>query len=234
MILAINSSTLQYGIALVSEKGSLISEYLSPREEKGFTGFMPALNALADSSNILMSDIKAIAVAIGPGSFTGLRVGLSAAKGFACGLDIPIMGISGTEALAFQTAPSSLPVCSMIASRKGEVFYAIFTRDRENRLTRHDDDRSVKIGSICAIVKGPHLFIGSDYATQAEIIRDLLNDSSKLALEEAWCLRASSVGFLGLQRFKSGDFDDIREIVPGYISPPDIRPNPWNNLKNIV
>ncbi len=234
MILAINSSTLQHGIAFIADDGSVISEYISPEEEKGFTGFMPALDALFVSSGIDRKEISAIAVAIGPGSFTGLRVGLSAAKGLAYGLNVPVIGISGTKALASQVSPAELKICSMITSRKGEVFYALFSQDDQGGLIRFNDDTSVNLRHLGESVKGPSIFIGNDYLAQAGIIKEVLGDRAELAPANAWCLKASSVGMLGLKRFRKGDFDNIRDIAPSYLQPPDIRPDPRQSAKKTV
>lgn len=225
MILAINSSTLQYGIAVLSEDGAVITEHLSSLDEKGFTGFMPAMDSMLIRSSVSFDDINSVAVAIGPGSFTGLRVGLSAAKGFACGLDIPVIGVSGTEALASQAETGDLKICSMITSRKGEVFSAFFTKDTGDQLTRLQDDMSFTLQHLADSIDGPHLLIGNDYGTQAGIFMNMPGNMVVPAPENEWVLKASSVGKLGLKRFHEGDFDNIRDIVPSYLRPPDVRPS---------
>jgi tRNA threonylcarbamoyladenosine biosynthesis protein TsaB len=232
MILAINSSTFRYGIAILTEKGSVITEHISPSGEQGFTGFMPFLDSLFVTSGIDCRDIKAVIVAIGPGSFTGLRVGLSAAKGLAHGLDIPIIGVSSTEALATQISSTKMKICSMITSRKDEVFYAVFYRDENHLLIRLHDDTSIKLRQLAGSVKSPQLFIGNNYRAQVDIIKELSGDIAAFAPEDIWCLKPSSIGILGLRRFQKGDFDDIRDIVPSYLRPPDIRPNPYQTLKS--
>jgi tRNA threonylcarbamoyladenosine biosynthesis protein TsaB len=82
MILAINSSTAQYSIALLRLDGLIAGEYMVIPKGNTFTGFIPAIDMLLASTGYNAADIKAVAAARGPGSFTGLRVGLSAARGF--------------------------------------------------------------------------------------------------------------------------------------------------------
>lgn len=233
MILAINSSTLRYGIAILTEKGSVITEYISPHEEKGFTGFMPVLDSLFVTSGIDHRNIKAVIAAIGPGSFTGLRVGISAAKGLAYGLKIPIIGVSSTEALASQVHSTHLKICSIITSRRDEVFYAVFYRDSNQELIRLHDDASIKIRELTGSVKGHHIFIGNDYGSQAGIIKGLSGDVALLAPANIWRLKPSSVGMLGIRRFRNGDFDNIRDIIPTYLRPPDIRPNADHSVDRV-
>ena len=90
MIFAVNTSTKLFSVALMNEDGSIRAEYLISPGSKNFTGFMPAVHSLFSSSQIDIRDVKALIVAIGPGSFTGLRVGLSMVKGMAQGLQIGI------------------------------------------------------------------------------------------------------------------------------------------------
>ena len=223
MILAINSSTLQYSIALLSEDGITIAEHLILPDANGFTGFMPAADLLLKSSGTESGDIKCISVATGPGSFTGLRVGLSAAKGIAYSLGIPVIGISGIEALASGFSHSEKDIISIVASRRDEVFYGLFQRNGEN-LVRKSEDRSIRLTDISDLVREPTLIIGNDYVKQKNVICESGNLNITYAPREQWVLRASSVGALGLKRFRENDFDDIRDMVPSYLRPPDIRP----------
>ena len=224
MILAINTSTSQYGLALMQKRGTVLAEYLISSGTKNFGGFMPALASLITSSGTLKEDLEAIIVAIGPGSFTGLRVGLSAAKGIAQGLRIPVIGVSSLEAMANQLTHVYLPVCAIISSRRGEVNIAYFNWDKKEGMIREGDDASIKFSNISAIVHGPTLFIGNDMDNQGGAIKEALGEDAFLAPPHLWGLRASSIGILGLKRFHDGDFDDIRDLVPVYLRPPDIRP----------
>lgn len=224
MILAINSSTLQYSIAILSEEGITIAEHLLMPDANGFTGFMPAADLLLKSSGTEPGDIKCVAVATGPGSFTGLRVGLSAAKGMAYSLGIPIIGISGIEALAAGFLYYEKDIFSMVTSRRDEVFYGLFQRNGEN-LERISEDRSIRLTDVSGLIREPTIIIGNDYVKQKSVICKPGNRNITFAPKEQWILRASAVGALGLKRFSDDDFDDIRDMVPRYLRPPDIRPS---------
>ena len=230
MILAINSSTTQFGVALIREKGTVSAEYMTSSADRNFSGFMPALDSLLMSSGITPKDLTAVVTATGPGSFTGLRVGLAAAKGIVHGLDIPLIGVSSLEAMANQIHYISHPLCVMISSRKAEVFTAMFKWNDDQRMTRDSEDTSIKLEDLGAIIKGPTIFLGNDFDTQGIFIEKSLGDKAILAPPYLWGLRASSVGILGLKRFKDRDFDNVRDLVPQYLRPPDIRPNPYNNI----
>ena len=227
MILAINTSTFQLGLALLKEEGTLIAEVLLSAGTKHFGGLMPSLHFLLTSSGAKLADLQAVVVATGPGSYTGLRVGLSASMGLCHSLKIPIIGISSLAALASRRLFTDLPISSLLDSRRGEFFMAQFLWRDEHELVRKQKDRSVKVEELASYVHGPTVFIGNDFASQASVIRRFFSTEAHLAPSHLWNLKASSVAFLGLKRYIAGDFDDPYTLNPVYLRPPDIRPNPF-------
>jgi tRNA threonylcarbamoyladenosine biosynthesis protein TsaB len=231
MLLAINTSTLQFGLALMRSDGTVLAEHFMSRERGRYGTFMTALDFLFSASNTQPHDLTALSVALGPGSFTGLRVGLSAAKGICHALDIPIMGISSLEALASQLPLADLPVVPVLHSRKAELFAAQFVGENDHQLTRTKGDISLKAEELSKVFKEPALFIGNDFPNQGPLLRKALGPCAHLAPAHMWNLKASSVGFLGLIRLRSQDFDDLQAISPIYLRPPEIRPNPFPVLE---
>jgi tRNA threonylcarbamoyladenosine biosynthesis protein TsaB len=227
MIFAVNTSTKQFSVALMNEDGTILAEYSISPGSKNFTGFMPAIHSLFSSSHTDVRDLRALIVAIGPGSFTGLRVGLSMAKGMAQGLNIGIIGVSSLEAMASQLPLISSPICTMIDSRKGEVFAALFRWGEDYQMVRIREDISLKITDVASIIEGTTLFLGTDYKNHGHLIKEALGPQAILAPAHVWGLKASSVGSLGLKRFLANDFDDIQDLIPRYLRPPDIRSNPF-------
>lgn len=232
MILAINTSTMQFSLALMEVQGNILSEHLISPGAKNFNGFMPAVHSLFASSKAEMNDVEAIAVAVGPGSFTGLRVGLAFAKGMAQGLQIPIIGVSSLEAMAAQLPFADRPVCSMITSRKGEIFIATFSWSDEREMVRTSEDIALRMEEITSVITGPTYFLGNDFSGQGREMERLLGDMAILAPLHLWSLRASAVGTLGLKRFIDHEFDDLQALVPSYLRPPDIRPSPYSPLSD--
>lgn len=226
MILAINTSTPQFSIALVEWGGPLRAEVILAPGSKKFGDLMPTMHALLKASGTTLQELKGMAVALGPGSFTGLRVGLSMAKGLCHGLGIPIVGVSSMEALAGQVPHAKIPLCPVLTSRRGEIFAALFEWSTDGNLTAIRQIRSLKFENLSTFVDGRTLFIGNDYRTQGDLIRSHLGDRAVLAPPALWNLRASSVGSIGLERHRAGRFDDPETLAPTYLRPPDIRPNP--------
>lgn len=214
-------------MALMKEEGSIFSELYMASGSKNFRRFMPGIHFLLSNAKVDTKEIKAIIVATGPGSFTGLRVGLSEAKGMAQGLKIPLIGVSSLEAMAAQLPYAKRPVCPIIDSRKGEVFTALFSWGADQRMIRTQQDTCLKIEDLPSVIAKPTLFVGNDFNRQAHLIREVLGRKGELAPPHLWNLKASTVGTLGLKRFLTHDFDDLQELVPTYLRPPDIRPNPF-------
>lgn len=222
MILAINSSTAQYSIALITGDGIIAAEYMVIPKGNTFTGFIPAIDMLLSSTGYDTSSLKAVAAAKGPGSFTGLRVGLSAAKGIAYSRNIPLIAISSLDAIASPLSFTGMPVCAMIASRRDEVFYALYNKDSDD-LVRKSDIVSKRISDIGLMINEPTVVVGNDYIKQKGRVMESDNRMITFAGEVHWNLRASSVGLLALTRFRNNDFDNLTDVVPDYVAAPDIR-----------
>ena len=230
MLLAINTSTLQFALALLAEDGTLLTEHLMSEGKGHFGSLMPTLDLILTASESTIRDVTCISVATGPGSFTGLRVGLSLAKGLCHALNIPIVGISSLEAMAGQLPYADLPVVPILHSRKGEVFTARFTWNDDRHLTRDGEDIWVKFDDFPFLFQEATLFVGNDYGNQGPLLKELLGDRALLAPAHCWNLKASSIGSLALHKFLNNDLDDPNTVNPRYLRPPDIRPNPFSLL----
>jgi len=207
--------------------GELHAECILSTPHKHFGELFPTLDFLLDSSQKSLADIRAVAVATGPGSFTGLRVGFSMAKGICHGLHLPLIGISTLEALANQLPCPDLPVTSMVDSRRGEVFVARFLWDAPSRgMNRVMEDRCVKFEDLPRMCGEATVLIGNNFSKQAPILHKILGNKVFFAPEDKWHVRAATIGILGLQRFKRGEADILEHLSPQYFRPPDIRPNP--------
>jgi tRNA threonylcarbamoyladenosine biosynthesis protein TsaB len=147
LILAIESSAKPVSVAVYQKAahGKLLGQYFQ------YTGFSHSRTLLTMTESLLKnleikpSDIGLIAVAKGPGSFTGVRIGVSAVKGLAWGLDIPVCGVSTLEAMAYQTHtnPDTL-ICPVMDARRNQVYNALF-RWHEGKPERLSEDRAISI-----------------------------------------------------------------------------------------
>lgn len=232
MILSINTSALQFALALSEVDGTLLTEHTMPAGKGRFGKLMPTLDFILKGGNFPVREVACVAAATGPGSFTGLRVGLSLAKGLCHALGVPGIGVSSLEAMANQLPYTDLPIIPILHSKKGEVFTARFTWNNEGQLIREEGDAGLKFDLFPSLFREPSLFVGNDYGTQAPLLKSLLGPSVRLAPPALWGCRASSVGSMALERFLVNDFDDPFQLNPVYLRPPDIRANPFSPLSS--
>lgn len=223
MILSLNTSTSPFSVAVVKEDGSLVAEILVTPPSKGFGAFMPSLHQLLQSAGVTLRDLKAVAVATGPGSFTGLRVGLAAAKGICHGLSIPAVGVSSLEALAVQCPFTPLPVCPVIDSRKGEVFTAVFQILEGGEMSKVRNETCLRLNALSDFVETRALVLGHSYARQADPLRKALGFKALFAPVSLWNLRAAAVAEAGLKKAAREGYEDPESLAPSYLRPPDIR-----------
>ena len=230
MILAINTSTKQFGLGIVSQDGVVVSEYILPVTRSGSTLLMPALDLIMRHAGIEVKDLDCIAVAIGPGSFTGLKVGLSVIKGISFSVDKPVIGISSLKALALQISNRMLSITAMIDSRKGEFFVAQFAWDG-GRLNRISPDEYLRLDEFPDRFADETIFVGNNYGMQSHALKRVMGDQVLLAPSHLWQIRASSIGILAIERLRENRRDDPWIMEPVYMRPPEIRDNPYRLAK---
>lgn len=184
---------------------------------------MPSLDDLLTKAGLRAQMLDGLVVAIGPGSFTGIRVGLSVVKGLSECLKLPVIGVSTLSAMASQLPYVKEDVCPLVTSRKTEVFTALFRWTSDGVLSRITQDTFLRISELRSIIKKETVFIGNDLVKQGPSLREHLGEKALLAPAHLWNLKASSVGILGLGRLKGGQADNIDELVPRYFRGADIR-----------
>lgn len=129
MELAIDTSTDTASLALIQDR-QVLAELTWRSGQNHSTQLLPNLNHLLNQSKLSLQSLTGIIVGRGPGSFNGLRVGISTAKGLAFSLGIPIVGISSLEAEAYQYAETGLPVCPIFNAGRGEIATALYQKKR--------------------------------------------------------------------------------------------------------
>lgn len=223
MIFAINTSSFLFSIALIKRNGALIGEYSLFSGPKGGRPLFPALDELLIRSKSDLRDAEAVAVAAGPGSFTGLRVGLSMAKGVCQALEIPLVGVDSLEALASQIFHPVYPICPVIGSRRGEVFAALFRSNENGEAVRVKRDVCIKINDLEGFLEEKTILIGDDFGSQASALMKAAGQKGLVAPCSFWAPKAAPVGMVALRRLEQGYSDDLEAFVPMYLRPPDIQ-----------
>ena len=176
MLLAIDTSTDTASLALAQDN-TVLAELTWRSKQNHTTQLLPNLNQLFTLTGITAKDLAAIIVAQGPGSFNGLRVGISAAKGLAFSLGIPIVGINGLEVAAYQYAETGLPVCAIFNAGRSEVATATYQKKygKWQQLVKAD---IVTVEYLCKHITKKTIFCGEFLPAVTEQIITLLKSKA--------------------------------------------------------
>ncbi len=218
MQLAIDTSTDTAGLALVSD-GELLFEMSWHCGRNHTRQLLPNLEYLLHQTGVATSALTAIVVARGPGSFNGLRVGVSAAKGLAFALGIPVVGVSSLEAAAYQYAATGLPVAAVFSAGRGEIATASY-RIRRNQWSSLATERLTTIDTLATETTEKTFFCG-DPALTAEL-KERLGARAVLPSPTTGLRRAAFLAELGMKRLQAGDVDDAATLQPVYFRQPNI------------
>lgn len=219
-ILGIDCSGLVAGVA-VAEDGQLVGEYTVNYKKKHSQILMPMLDDLSRMIDLDLSTLDAVAVAGGPGSFTGLRIGSSTAKGLGLALGIPIASVPTVDALAFNLAGHRDLVCPLMDARRGQAYTGLY-RFRQNEMEILTPQRAAGIEDVAAEINGrgePAVFLGDGVPVFAGRLGELLRVPYSFAPAHLSRQRAGSVAVLGMRYFSEGRAVPAEEHRPEYLRP---------------
>jgi tRNA threonylcarbamoyladenosine biosynthesis protein TsaB len=192
-------------------------------------GLPAAVDEVLAAAEVALNELAAVAVAIGPGSFTGLRVGLGYAKGLAMARRIAVVGLSTLDAMALCALATGLPagttVCPVIDARRGEVYAALY-RLVGDALERTSGDLALPLAEIAGRVAGEVVFVGESKAVEACSLAEA-NGCRAVALGGAEShLRGSFAAAIGAARAARNETDDAAGLEPLYVRAPDASAKP--------
>lgn len=182
----------------------------------------PRIKQLLLDIGIQPKDLGGIAVSIGPGSFTGLRVGLSAAKGMAYSLQCPLAAVQTFDALAYQSTGNYHKIWGVLPSIRGEIFACLY-KNHENTIIRDGENRLYVLEEFVASLVPGSLVIGIVPSSLNEIIKKHFHSSITVYSWEG-LFRGSIIALLGARQISQGEIADIKNVEPMYLrSFPDKR-----------
>ncbi len=216
-ILAFETSAKAASAALM-EDGRLVAEAYQNSGLTHSRTLMKMAEDLLRNCEIPASGIDAAAVAAGPGSFTGVRIGVAAAKGFAWGREIPCQGVSTLEAMAWLAAPCEALIVPAMDARRSQVYCAAFYR-MEDGVRRVLEDAAVSIeelGERLAAIPGEKILVGDGAALCCHTLRDKL-PGLRLPPEHLRFQRASGVALGAWDALRRGEPANPGTLVPTYL-----------------
>lgn len=209
-ILSVDTS-VRKGSAAVVEDGRVISEHVYEAVSSHSEMLLSGIDRTLKKAGMMLNDIDAFAVCIGPGSFTGLRIGLSTVKGLAMARGRPIAGVSTLEALRM-CHPGAIPC---INAYRGEVYVLVDGMLPECSISPERlCDELLKDGR-------PYTFIGDGAIFYKELFKSRMGGRFDLIEDEKHLSLAGNAGIIAYERLKKGPGDDIASLVPNYIRRPD-------------
>lgn len=223
-ILALDSSGLVASVAIVDEQ-QLVAEYTMNHKKTHSQTLVPMLDEVRNMIELDLQTIDAIALAAGPGSFTGLRIGSATAKGLGLALGKPIIPVPTVDALAYNLYGVEKLICPLMDARRNQVYTGIYT------FTRNDEKQNYEMKTlqeqcavdICEIIEQINslqkevVFLGDGVPVFEKTIAEQLKVSYSFAPATCNRQRAASVAELGKVIFENGGAQNAAEHAPDYL-----------------
>ncbi len=223
-ILAMDSSGLVASIAVVEEGPAeevTVAEYTVNYKKTHSQTLLPMLDEVSQMTELDLDSIDAIAVAAGPGSFTGLRIGSATAKGLGLALQKPLIHVPTLHGLAYNLCGTDKIVCPILDARRGQVYTGIYEFDG-NELVVLNDQMAVSIGELgekLQVYGREIIFLGDGVPVFREVLEEKIMAGRKISFAPAHLnrQRAAAVGALGIRYYKEGRLETAAEHQPDYL-----------------
>jgi len=217
LLLAFETSAKAASVALFDGESLMGESYQNTGLTHSQTLLVMAQDLLNQCSKT-PADVEAVAVADGPGSFTGVRIGVAAAKGFAWGSDIPCYGVSTLESMALGLGAYDGFVCPVMDARRSQVYNALFYVNK-GALSRITPDRAISLADLGAELKNaekPIFLVGDGSFLCYDILKDTV-PQLVLPAQHRMHQRAVGVGLAALQKIAAGESGDGNALTPNYL-----------------
>lgn len=219
-VLAIDTAGDTGSVALI-EDDQLLGEYLFSGARTHSEKLLSMIDRLLTDHGCPVQRVDLIAVSSGPGSFTGLRVGISTAQGIALAEGKDLMGVPTLEVIAYQACGHREQICPMIDLRGPEIFTALYRSAGSGALQRLKDETVCEPESWLAGIKDRTVFLGSGACRYQKQITTFLGDAAHILPPDAGIPKASTVAHLARQRYLQHARNELHTIAPVYARPPD-------------
>ncbi len=217
-ILALDSSGLVASAAIVAEDVT-IAEYTVNHKKTHSQTLLPMLDEIRRMTELDLSTIDAIAIACGPGSFTGLRIGAATAKGLGLALNIPIIPVPTVDSLAYNLYGSEKIICPLMDARRNQVYTGLYTF-KDGELVTIEPQCAVDIAQILDKINAvgkEAVFLGDGVCVYKERLEELTRVSFDIAPACCNRQRAACVASLGEILYRKGTFESAAQHAPEYL-----------------
>ena len=218
MLLAIDTAT-RYASLAVYDGERVISEETWLTANYHTVELMPAIVRMLERQDVSVEALQAVGVSLGPGSFTGLRIGMGVAKGLVLSREIPLLGVPTLEIVAYPHFSQRQPICAVVEAGRGRLCVQIYRR-RRGRWRPTNEPRLTTPEGLCGMVETTTLFCGEIDAVLSALLQERLAEKASLASPAASLRRAGYLAELAWARFQQGEADDPDTLSPIYLQQP--------------
>ncbi len=218
-ILAVDTSTECCGVAVMDAPAVQVHTVFIGKETHS-KHLLLMIDEAFRLAGLNLADMEGMVVTRGPGSFTGLRIGLSTIKGLSVAGDKPVTTVSSLDALACQFLGNSLPVCVLLDARKEEVYTCRY-RVADMILEKITAEQVLSPEEAVSGMNAPCLFVGNGAMVYRKVIEETAGANAIFAPVFQNFIRPEIVAYLGQQRLDNNEVDDPEKLVPVYIRQPD-------------
>lgn len=215
-VLAIETSTMAGSVALLDGE-ELVSEYLLNIKMTHSERLLLAIDHILRDAKIPISEVDGFAISIGPGSFTGLRIGTSTVKGLAFAANKPVVGVPTLDALAENLLFTDCLICPMLDARKKEVYAALYKRDNGENLQKLTADLAIKPRDLFKRIQERTVFLGNGADVYHTMIEEELGGLALFAPLNHNLPRAGNVARKSLHEFGENNILDLNTFTPTYV-----------------
>ncbi len=217
-VLGFDTSTSCGSVGLIDDD-SIISEYLLNIPVTHSERLLGAIELVLKEARVALGDLDGWAISLGPGSFTGLRIGVSTVKGLAFATQKPVAGVSTLDVLAYQISSTPCLICPILDARKGEVYTAFYRYGKGNDLKRHSAYRAIKPEDLTKDIREETIFVGDGVRTYRDYLKKSLESLAIFSPHSINFPHGSGVAKLGLELLQKGESLDLANFTPLYIRP---------------
>ncbi len=222
-ILAVDTATSACSVALTNG-GDTIAELNYFHGQTHSKHLATMVDTLLNMATVRIDDVDAFAVDTGPGTFTGLRIGLAVIKGLADATRKPAVGVSSLDVLASQAGFSARRICCMLDARRGEVYTARYEAG-DHTVEKISAEEVISPQQAVAANADSCLYIGSGAVVYRDVISEIAGEMARYVEDDANHLRAATVARLGLRQLRTLEAGADASLVPNYIRKSDAEYN---------
>ncbi len=217
-ILALDTSGQNCSCSILDETRVIADFNISTGTTHSET-LLPMINEMCHFCGLSINDIDVFACAVGPGSFTGLRIGIATIKGFALSLSKPVIGVSTLQGLAQNVASFDGLICSVLDAKNNNVYAGIYTKN-DGKLVLQGDYQTGTIDELISLLQSTSqniIFVGDGAISFQSIIKEHLQDKASFAPLHLTHQLSTSVAKIALDKALQNDFDSADHLMPMYL-----------------